>query len=113
MLTSAYEDEVTAWREATWPGICTHGPHPYLFAAPSDDPAALPAAPAASPGSPSPHPTFREDNSKIHVGHLPRITAGLRNLAISVHRQDGRTNMLMGLLESGSGRSFVKDLGSA
>ncbi|MFF4138899.1 hypothetical protein ACFY1B_47575 [Streptomyces mirabilis] len=32
---------------------------------------------------PSPHPTFREDDSKIHVGCLPRIMAGLRNLATS------------------------------
>ncbi|WP_327749676.1 hypothetical protein [Streptomyces europaeiscabiei] len=37
--------------------------------------------------------TFREDDSKIHVGHLPRIMAGLRNLAIGVHRQDGHTNI--------------------
>ncbi|MET7354775.1 MULTISPECIES: hypothetical protein [Streptomyces] len=46
---------------------------------------------------PSPHPTFREDDSKIHVGCLPRIMAGLRNLAIGVHRQDGRTNMAAAL----------------
>ncbi|MFI5888302.1 ISAs1 family transposase [Streptomyces sp. NPDC051554] len=37
--------------------------------------------------------TFREDDSKIHVGHLPRIMASLRNLAIGVHRQDGHTNI--------------------
>lgn len=37
--------------------------------------------------------TFREDDSKIHVGRLPRIMAGLRNLAIGVHRQDGHTNI--------------------
>ncbi|GGM24624.1 ISAs1 family transposase [Streptomyces fumigatiscleroticus] len=41
--------------------------------------------------------TFREDDSKIHVGHLPRIMAGLRNLAISVHRQDGHTNIAAAL----------------
>jgi hypothetical protein len=40
---------------------------------------------------------FREDNSKIHVGHLPRIMAGLRNLAIGVHRQDGPTNIAAAL----------------
>ncbi|WP_329374332.1 hypothetical protein [Streptomyces sp. NBC_01483] len=33
--------------------------------------------------------TFREDDSKIHVGRHPRVMAGLRNLAIGVHRQDG------------------------
>ncbi|WP_329295895.1 ISAs1 family transposase [Streptomyces sp. NBC_01455] len=37
--------------------------------------------------------TFREDDSKIHVGRLPRIMAGPRNLAIGVHRQDSRTNI--------------------
>ncbi|MDX3387313.1 hypothetical protein PV682_38605 [Streptomyces niveiscabiei] len=44
--------------------------------------------------------TFREDDSKIHVGHLPRIMAGLRNLAIGVHRQDGRTNIAAALRHS-------------
>ncbi|MFC9949004.1 ISAs1 family transposase [Streptomyces prasinus] len=41
--------------------------------------------------------TFRGDDSKIHVGHLPRIMAGLRNLAIGVHRQDGHTNIAAAL----------------
>jgi hypothetical protein len=41
--------------------------------------------------------TFREDDSKIHAGHLPRIMAALRNLAISVHRQDGHTNIAAAL----------------
>ncbi|MDQ0577941.1 hypothetical protein [Streptomyces rishiriensis] len=41
--------------------------------------------------------TFHEDDSTIHVGRLPRIMAGLRNLAISVHRQDGRTNIAAAL----------------
>ncbi|MFJ5901276.1 ISAs1 family transposase [Streptomyces sp. NPDC093064] len=41
--------------------------------------------------------TFREDDSKIHIGHLPRIMAGLRNLAIGVHRQDGHTNIAAAL----------------
>ncbi|WP_327320450.1 hypothetical protein [Streptomyces sp. NBC_01235] len=41
--------------------------------------------------------TFREDDSKIHVGRLPRIMAGLRNLAIGVHRQDGPTNIAAAL----------------
>ncbi|MFD3736427.1 ISAs1 family transposase [Streptomyces sp. NPDC058632] len=41
--------------------------------------------------------TFREDDSKIHIGCLPRIMAGLRNLAIGVHRQDGHTNIAAAL----------------
>lgn len=41
--------------------------------------------------------TFREDDSNIHVGRLPRVMAGLRNLAISVHRQNGRTNIAAAL----------------
>lgn len=44
--------------------------------------------------------TFREDDSKIHVGRLPRVMAGLRNLAISVHRQDGHTNIAAALRET-------------
>ncbi|WP_328760375.1 ISAs1 family transposase [Streptomyces sp. NBC_00271] len=34
--------------------------------------------------------TFREDDSKVRTGNLPRTMASLRNLAISVFRQDGR-----------------------
>ena len=41
--------------------------------------------------------TFREDDSKIHIGRLPRVMAGLRNLAIGIHRQDGRTNIAAAL----------------
>ncbi|MEV5083457.1 ISAs1 family transposase, partial [Streptomyces sp. NPDC056159] len=41
--------------------------------------------------------TFREDDSKIRTGSLPRVMAGLRNLAIGVHRQDGRTNLAAAL----------------
>ncbi|MFD7409619.1 hypothetical protein ACFV7R_45060 [Streptomyces sp. NPDC059866] len=41
--------------------------------------------------------TYREDDAKIRTGHLPRTVAGLRNLAISVHRQDGRTNIAAAL----------------
>ncbi|MFI6056564.1 ISAs1 family transposase [Streptomyces violascens] len=44
--------------------------------------------------------TFREDDSKIHVGRLPRVMAGLRNLAISVHRQNGHTNIAAALREA-------------
>lgn len=41
--------------------------------------------------------TFREDDSKIHIGRLPRVMAGLRNLAIGVHRQDGHANIAAAL----------------
>ncbi|GAA2418901.1 ISAs1 family transposase [Streptomyces glaucosporus] len=41
--------------------------------------------------------TFREDDSTIHVGRLPRIMASLRNLAIGVHRQGGHTNIAAAL----------------
>ncbi|MFJ5220692.1 ISAs1 family transposase [Streptomyces sp. NPDC088354] len=41
--------------------------------------------------------TFREDASKIRTRHLPRVMAGLRNLAIGVHRQDGHTNIAAAL----------------
>jgi hypothetical protein len=44
--------------------------------------------------------TFREDDSKIHVGRLPRVRAGLRNLAISVHRQDGHIDIAAALRET-------------
>jgi predicted transposase YbfD/YdcC len=44
--------------------------------------------------------TFRKDDSKIHTGRLPRVMAGLRNLAISVHRQDGHTNIAAALREA-------------
>ncbi|WP_416956451.1 hypothetical protein [Streptomyces sp. Agncl-13] len=37
--------------------------------------------------------TFREDDSKVRTATLPRAMASLRNLAISVFRQDGQTNI--------------------
>ncbi|MGK5532931.1 hypothetical protein [Streptomyces sp. URMC 129] len=37
--------------------------------------------------------TFREDDSKVRTGHLPGTMASLRNLATSVFRQDGETNI--------------------
>lgn len=37
--------------------------------------------------------TFAEDASTTRTGSLPRVMASLRNLAISVLRQDGRTNI--------------------
>lgn len=45
--------------------------------------------------------TFREDSSKIRTRHLPRIMAGLRNLAIGVHRQDGHANIAAALRRTG------------
>ncbi|MDB1090134.1 hypothetical protein PJ985_21495 [Streptomyces sp. ACA25] len=39
----------------------------------------------------------RRDDSKIYTDHLPRIMAGLPNLAIGVHRQDGHTNIAAAL----------------
>lgn len=41
--------------------------------------------------------TFREDDSKICTGHLPRAMASLRNLAIGIHRHNGETNMAAAL----------------
>ncbi|MFD3493571.1 hypothetical protein ACFWWB_23885 [Streptomyces sp. NPDC058690] len=35
--------------------------------------------------------TFREEHSEVRTGHLPRAMAGLRNLAISVIRRNGKT----------------------
>ncbi|XIJ58029.1 ISAs1 family transposase [Kitasatospora hibisci] len=45
--------------------------------------------------------TFREDDSKVRTGHLPRTMASLRNLAISVFRQDGKTNIAAALRHTG------------
>ncbi|MGX4695038.1 ISAs1 family transposase [Streptomyces sp. JNUCC 63] len=45
--------------------------------------------------------TFREDDSKVRTGHLPRTMASLRNLAISVFRQDGETNIAAALRRTG------------
>ncbi|MEN3586646.1 transposase family protein [Streptomyces sp. ZYX-F-203] len=44
--------------------------------------------------------TFREDDSKIRTGHLPRTTASLRTLAVGVHRQNGQTNMAAALRQA-------------
>ena len=41
--------------------------------------------------------TFHEDASHIRTRHLPRVMAGLRNLAIGVHRQNGHTNIAAAL----------------
>ncbi|WP_327575650.1 ISAs1 family transposase [Streptomyces sp. NBC_00145] len=45
--------------------------------------------------------TFREDDSKVRTGNLPRAMASLRNLAISVFRQDGQTNIAAALRHTG------------
>jgi predicted transposase YbfD/YdcC len=45
--------------------------------------------------------TFREDDSKVRTAHLPRTMAGLRNLAISVFRQDGDANIAAALRRTG------------
>ncbi|WP_443042216.1 ISAs1 family transposase [Streptomyces sp. B21-105] len=41
--------------------------------------------------------TFHEDASKTRTRRLPRVMAGLRNLAIGIHRQDGHTNIAAAL----------------
>lgn len=41
--------------------------------------------------------TFREDDSKVRTGTLPRTMASLRNLAISLFRQNGETNIAAAL----------------
>jgi predicted transposase YbfD/YdcC len=37
--------------------------------------------------------TFAEDHSQIRTGHGPAVMASLRNLAISIHRRHGATNI--------------------
>jgi len=41
--------------------------------------------------------TFREDDSKVRTSHLPRTMASLRNPAISVFRQNGKTDIAAAL----------------
>ncbi|CAN3977462.1 hypothetical protein KPATCC21470_0085 [Kitasatospora purpeofusca] len=45
--------------------------------------------------------TFREDDSKVRTGHLPRTMAGLRNLGIGIFRQNGHTNIAAALRRTG------------
>jgi hypothetical protein len=45
--------------------------------------------------------TFREDDAKIHTGNLPRAMASVRNLANSVFRQNGQTNIAAALRPTG------------
>ncbi|WP_442818556.1 hypothetical protein [Streptomyces sp. NBC_01320] len=44
---------------------------------------------------------FREDDSKVRTGTLPRAMASLRNLANSIFRQDGQTNIAAALRHTG------------
>ncbi|WP_073946029.1 hypothetical protein [Streptomyces kebangsaanensis] len=57
--------------------------------------------------------TFREDDSKVRTAALPRTMAGLghlpaegwgSNLAISVHRQDGHTDIAAALRQAARDR---------
>jgi predicted transposase YbfD/YdcC len=52
--------------------------------------------------------TFREDDSKVRTGTLPRAMASLRNLAISVFRQDGKTNIAAALRHTN--RDYLRPL---
>jgi predicted transposase YbfD/YdcC len=52
--------------------------------------------------------TFREDDSKVRTGTLPHAMASLRNLAISVFRQDGQTNIAAALRHTG--RDYLRPL---
>ncbi|MFD8689504.1 hypothetical protein [Streptomyces sp. NPDC059651] len=45
--------------------------------------------------------TFREEDYKVRTDHLPRTMAGLRNLAISIFRQNGDTNIAAALRHTG------------
>lgn len=52
--------------------------------------------------------TFREEDSKVRTGHLPRTMAGLRSLAISIFRQNGHTNIAAALRQTG--RDHIRPL---
>jgi predicted transposase YbfD/YdcC len=41
--------------------------------------------------------TFAEDLSQVRTGHAPQVMASLRNLAISLHRLAGATNIAKAL----------------
>lgn len=53
--------------------------------------------------------TFDEDRSQVRTGHAPRVMATLRNLAISVLRRAGATNIAAGL--GWAGRNPTRALG--
>jgi hypothetical protein len=46
---------------------------------------------------------LRQDDAKVRTGHLPRTMASLRNLAISLFRQNGETNIAATLRHTSSG----------
>jgi hypothetical protein len=52
--------------------------------------------------------TFREDDSKGRTSTLPRDMASLRNLAVSILRQDGQTNIAAALRHTG--RDYLRPL---
>ncbi|MBT2611416.1 ISAs1 family transposase [Streptomyces sp. ISL-87] len=52
--------------------------------------------------------TFREDDSKVRTGTLPRTMASLRNLAISLFRQNGETNIAAALRRTS--RDYLRPL---
>ena len=41
--------------------------------------------------------TYAEDHSTVRTGSAPQVMAGLRNLAISLHRLAGATNIAAAL----------------
>jgi predicted transposase YbfD/YdcC len=45
--------------------------------------------------------TFAEDLSQVHTGAAPQVMAALRNLAISLHRLAGATNIAKALRHHG------------
>jgi hypothetical protein len=49
-----------------------------------------------------PDRTFREDDSKVRTGTLPRTMASLRDLAISLFRWNSKTNIAAALRRTSS-----------
>jgi len=59
--------------------------------------------------------TYREDLSRVRTGSGPRVMASLRNLAISVHRLHGETNIAHATRDccQKSSRAFARLCGGA
>ncbi len=56
--------------------------------------------------------TYREDASRVHTGNAPRVVATLRNVAISLLRISGATNIAAALRHNaGKSRRVLKRLG--
>ncbi|WP_245766881.1 hypothetical protein [Streptomyces colonosanans] len=53
--------------------------------------------------------TFREDDSKVRTGVLPRVMASLRNLAVGVLRHNGDRNIATALRRTA--RDYWRPLG--